>query len=269
MFKPRWSEKNCDEGADDKTAKQKRFSGDADQCYRVRKWGRMKKKLNKDDMPGDGPNGESITYADLREGQPVFVVDKSGDGWSVARFLPEGTITHIYDDGSTDVDRRTPSVVFIQAMIPTSFWEPNPDWANGREPKNGLSATDVARQAIGAWSRDPEHVWEPNIPKKAVKRWRDPYDTLHTDLAPQYMPFQKGDRVVYGRPGLLGTIEAPAHPLLSSWKILPEHETNATITVPTTEFEKLCDAPTWRRSARAIDEIQEESGEEDVTPISY
>ena len=109
-------------------------------------WGRIKDKLNKADMPGNGPNGESITYADLRKNQPVFAVDMTGDGWSVVRFLPEETITVTKEDGIEEVETKTPSVVFIQAMIPTSYWEPNPDWVNGTEPTNGLSAADAARQ---------------------------------------------------------------------------------------------------------------------------
>ncbi len=91
--RPRWNESDFIEGAYDKSAKHRSFQGDGDQCYRIGRWGRIKLKLNKADMPGNGPNGESITYADFRRNQPVYAVDMTGDGWSVVRFLPEETIT--------------------------------------------------------------------------------------------------------------------------------------------------------------------------------
>ncbi len=63
--------------------------GDPDQCFRVNEWGRIKEKLMKSQMPQRGLITESVTYADLRKNQPVYCCDKSGDGWSVVRFLPE------------------------------------------------------------------------------------------------------------------------------------------------------------------------------------
>ena len=100
-YKPRWSEQKYIEGSYDPAAPRKPFLGDAGQCYREGRWGRIKKTMKKSEMPGDGPNGESIPYADLRENQPVFLVDSSGDGWSVARFIPEETVTYRHEDGST------------------------------------------------------------------------------------------------------------------------------------------------------------------------
>ena len=88
-YKPRWSEQEYVEGPYDQSAKKKPFWGDGDQCFRVFKWGRIKKNLKKTDLPSCGPNGEPIPYADLRMNQVVFVVDASGDGCSVARLLPE------------------------------------------------------------------------------------------------------------------------------------------------------------------------------------
>ncbi len=101
-YKPRWSEQKYVEGPYDAAAKRKPFWGDADQCYREGRWGRIKKAMKKSEMPGDGPNGEPIPYADLRLNQPVFLVDSSGDGWSVARFIPEETVTYRHEDGSTE-----------------------------------------------------------------------------------------------------------------------------------------------------------------------
>ena len=167
--KPRWNEDDFEEGAYDKSAKDKSFRGDGGQCYRIGMWGRIKDKLNKADMPGNGPNGESITYADLRKNQPVFAVDMTGDGWSVVRFLPEETITVTKEDGTEEIERKTPSVVFIQAMIPTSYWEPNPDWATGTEPTKGLSAADAARQRDwDIWSDDRDFKYPPQIPERLV-----------------------------------------------------------------------------------------------------
>ncbi len=111
-YKPRWSDTKYIEGAYEKAAPHNKFWGDADQCCRVGKWGRIKKTMTKAEMPSDGPNGESISYADLRQDQPVFLVDVSGDGWSVVRFIPEGTMTRKFEDGSTEVDTLTPSAVF-------------------------------------------------------------------------------------------------------------------------------------------------------------
>ena len=95
QYKPRWSEQEYVEGPYEQGAKRKPFWGDGDQCFRVLKWGRMKTNMKKADLPSCGPNGEPIPYADLRMNQVVFVVDASGDGWSVARLLPEikATIT--------------------------------------------------------------------------------------------------------------------------------------------------------------------------------
>ncbi len=59
VYKPRWSEQKYVEGSYDPAAGHKPFWGDADQCYREGKWGRIKKAMKKSEMPGDGPNGRT------------------------------------------------------------------------------------------------------------------------------------------------------------------------------------------------------------------
>jgi hypothetical protein len=225
---------NFKQGPRDPSAPVRSFDGDPDQCCRIQKWGRIKKDLKKVEMPGDGPNGESIAYADFRRNQPVFAVDKTGDGWTHCRFLPEETIMVKQEDGTEVEERRKPSTVFAHAMIPTLHWDPHPDWADGREPATGLPACDEERETDrNLWSRDSNYEGYPMVPQRAVKRTRDPQDTLHTDQAPHYLAFKPGDRVVYGTTGVTGTIIKAAHPMLSSWNILPEHENAAPITLPT------------------------------------
>ncbi len=90
---------------------------------------------------------------------------------------------------------------------------------------------------------------------------------MHTDQAPHYLTFKRGDRVVYGTPGIIGTIIESAHPMLSSWKILPEHENATPITLPTAEFEALGEhnePSKWRRSMREHDEAREEPDTSDT-----
>ena len=200
-------------------------------------WGRVKKKLRKDQMPGNGPNGESIVYADFRRNQPIYVSDETGDGWSHCRFLAEETVTIKKEDGTEVVETKTPSSVFASAMIPTSFFDPHPEWSRGQEPKTGLPDEDEQRERDNIWSRDERFQGRPEIPSKAVKRTRDPQDTKHTDLAPQYLVFKLGDRVVYGTTAMTGTIIDPGHPMLSAWNILPDQENATPITLPTAEFE--------------------------------
>ena len=88
-----------------KAAKRKPFVGDPDQCFRVNEWGRIKETLKKSQMPTRGLITESVTHADFRKNQPVFCCDKSADGWSVVRFLPEEIVSHANEDGSITEDK--------------------------------------------------------------------------------------------------------------------------------------------------------------------
>ena len=112
------------------------------------------------DLPVCGPNGDPIPHTDLRLNELVFVADASGDGWSVARLLPEMKATITEEDGSTEETTETPSSVFTRVMIPTTFWEPHPRWAEGREPSEGLSADDLAQQEQGFWSQQDYYSWQ-------------------------------------------------------------------------------------------------------------
>ena len=107
-------------------------------------------------------------------------------------------------------------------MMPTTFWEPHPHWRDGLEPHEGISAHDLARQEDGYWSEEDFFAYEPQIPAVPVKRWRGPQGTEHTDQAPHLMPFEEGDRVMYGFPGEIGVIVRPAHPLLGSYVVTRE-----------------------------------------------
>ena len=50
------------------------------------KMGRIKRDLKKVEMPGNGPNGESITYADFRRNQAVYAVDMTAMDGPIADF---------------------------------------------------------------------------------------------------------------------------------------------------------------------------------------
>ncbi len=89
--KQSWSMPNFIQGPRDPKAQTRNFHGDPDQCRRIGMWGRIKKNLIKDEMPGNGPNGESIVYANFRRNQPIYVSDETGDGWRQCRLLPEET----------------------------------------------------------------------------------------------------------------------------------------------------------------------------------
>jgi hypothetical protein len=78
--KQSWSMPDFIQGPRDPKAPKRTFYGDPDQCRRIGMWGRVKKNLRKDQMPGNGPNGESIVYADFRRNQPIYVSDETGDG---------------------------------------------------------------------------------------------------------------------------------------------------------------------------------------------
>ena len=93
------------------------------------------------------------------------------------------------------------SGTFLQVFIPTTTWDPHKLWADGHEPSDGFSADDLARQEQGLWSQQDYYSWPPEIPATAVKRWREPCGTEHTDQAPHLVPYAKVERVVYGFPG--------------------------------------------------------------------
>ncbi len=176
---PRWSQKDFLEGPYDETAKPKPFKGDADQCLTVKKWGRIKKDLLKSQLPKRGLINEPVTYASLRKDQPVYCCDKTGDGWSVVRFLPEEIVSRTNEDGTITEHIEVPSTVFAQAFIPTSYWEPHPYWNFGKEGKRTVG--DLRKEKAGKWSRDKLYAEEPWIPAESVKRWREPCDSGHTD----------------------------------------------------------------------------------------
>ena len=127
-----------------------------------------------------------------------------------------------------------------------------------------MSATDVERQERGVWSSDSWFAEEPKIPAKAVKRWQDPAGYEHIDQAPHLLPFNAGDRVVYGRPGELGTIVRSAHCLLPSWIVAPENNPVHHIVVPLADVEKLRPDNMPRALGRAPSEA--ESDEEEISP---
>ncbi len=220
---------------------------------------------------------ESVTYADLRKDQPVYCCDKSGDGWSVVRFLPEEIVSHMNEDGSITKDIEVPSCVFVQAFIPTSYWEPHPWWKFGVEHKGERSSSDPVREQQGEWFRVPEYSEAPRIPEKSIKRWREPCDTGHTDGAENsdgnniHMEYNRDDRIIYGQNRFVGTIIGPAHPLLNSWYVTPERNPVEKVIVQTADIQRLRGdnvPPTWRRSAAAIETIEtdEETAEEARSP---
>ncbi len=86
---PKWKEKKSAQGPPEVPMARKPFEGDGDQILNVRKWGRIKQDLSKSDLPQRILMTEYVTYAKLRKDQPVYCCDKSGDGWSCIRFLPE------------------------------------------------------------------------------------------------------------------------------------------------------------------------------------
>ncbi len=167
-----------------------------------------------------------------------------------------------------------PSCVFVQAIIPTSYWEPHPWWKFGIEHKSGQSPSDVEREQQGVWSRAPEYSEAPRIPEASIKRWREPCDTKHTEGAEeQCMEYKMNDRIIYGQNRFVGTIIGPAHPLLGSWYVVPERNPVEKVIVQTADIERLRGdnvPPTWRRSAAAIETIEtdEETAEESAAPAA-
>ncbi len=225
--RPRWSERDYSEGRYDKTAKPKPFEGDPDQCFRVNQWGRIKKNLYKSQMPKRGLITESVTCADLRKDQPVYCCDKTGDGWSVVRFLPEEIVSQTNKDGTIIKNIEVPSSVFVQAFIPTSYLEPHPWWKFGVEYRGKRSTGDLVREQEGKWSRVSDYAETPWIPAEPVKRWRDPRDTGHTDGVKDhdgnntYMEYKRDERITYEQNRLVGTIIGPAHPFLVHGMLYP------------------------------------------------
>ncbi len=190
-------------------------------------------------------------YAEFRKNQAIFCVDASGDGWSVNRFQPE---IEVEIRGEKTIE--TPSSCLCQAIGPTSIFDPHPLWADGMRPRKGLSATDVERQERGVWSSNSRFAKEPKIPAKAAKRWRDPAGYEHIDQAPHLMPFDAGDRVVYGRPGELGTVVRSAHYLLTSWVTVPENNPVHHVAVPSADVEKPRPDNMPRALGRAPSEVE-------------
>ena len=160
-----------------------------------------------------------------------------------------------------------PTGVFLQVMIPTTYWEPHRDWQHGLEPYEGISADDLVQQENGYWSKEAFFAYAPEILAAAVKRWREPQGTEHTDQAQHLVRYGEGGRVVYGFPREIGTIERPAHPLLGSWVVMPEKNPLHPVIVQTSDLEILRKdnvPPAWRQGPT---HIEVESDEEEVTPM--
>ncbi len=85
----------------------------------------MKKDLNEKDLPPCGSDGSAIPHTDLRKNQAVFVVDSSGDGWSIARVQPELNVSMANEDGTRRDSIEKVTGVFLQVVIPTTYWEPH------------------------------------------------------------------------------------------------------------------------------------------------
>ncbi len=181
------------------------------------------------------------------------------------------------EDGSITKDIEVPCCVFVQAFIPTSYWEPHPWWKFGVEHKGERSSSDLVREQQGEWCRVPAYSEAPSIPVEPVKRWREPCDTGHTDGAEDsdgnniYMEYKRDDRIIYGQNRFVGTIIGPAHPLLNSWYVTPERNPVDKVIVQTADIRRLRGdnvPPTWRRSATAIEMIEtdEETAEETAVP---
>ena len=97
-----------------------------------------------------------------------------------------------------------------------------------------------------------------------MKRWREPAGHEHVDQAPHLMPFQAGDRVVYGHPGEVGVIIRSAHFLMTSWVVAPENNPVHHVVVPLEDLEKLRPDNMPRALGRAPMEV--ESDEEEISP---
>ncbi len=117
----------------------------------------------------------------------------------------------------------------------------------------------------------------PWIPAEPVKRWREPCDTGHTDGARyrggnnRYMEYKRDERISYEQNRLGGTIIGPAHPLLGSWYVTPEHNSVERVIVQTADIRRLRgdNVPlAWRQSATTTEAIDADEETAESTAAS-
>jgi hypothetical protein len=185
----------------------------------------------------------TCTYANLRKDQPVYCCDKSGDGWSAVRFLPEELVSYTNEDGTIAESYEAPSAVFVQAFVPTSYWEPHPLWNRGQESQRSANDKRETIQESG-----PEI--KISLKRRAFPLLRSrgggshvtqdaPDGVTDKDGSNMFMGFKRDERVTYDQDELVGTIIGPANPLLSYWYITPEHSQVERIAVPTADIHRL------------------------------